>query len=555
MCNSLGLVIRKVLFLILPSLFDLSSDILQALDLIFPGQWISCKGYVFEDYIPICLDSKDRAHFNNEANDRKMWGYISLAIMFLPGIVKAINVLHKRLNDGDYHKIPMIVMYLPYPLYMIYIQLKAILLSIAKPNINTDTSLIRALSMEAFYESFPQLVLQLYIIIYRYPFTFFTLLSMTSSFILLAKTIMTLDSSKPKFFEETSKITKIQEKTPGTVDAESKERPCCHHCHTVATEACGHIMRGMKYIFWVMPFYITSVVYKVAAFSLTIAYLRVWSIVTMLILIIELVILAKCSGLGSSWIYPVFSNFFIVNIGGASIELTKKEKNSNCFKRKEHTEEPKKKTSKEDIKRIYKLRHNFAKRAVILSFVHHTVILIAIIWLVLALGCKDLGNLIGVNEKDVREPVLKEFFVTVLNGTTKYWKKMNHWLSPPCSKNKTPCKTFYNVGDGRESTDVGQKYEELRFVVIIGSVILVGLFNLCLYIYSARDIKKKTMDLIDLGCYDTLEQTNEVEVLEARHVDNLSEKSTNRSIMVIKVFIFLPNIYCDYVVNYNTQQV
>ena len=77
-----------------------------------------------------------------------------------------------------------------------------------------------------------------------------------------------------------------------------------------------------------MPLYVTSVIYKVAAFTLTIAYLRLWSFATMLLLIIELVVLAKCSGLGdcASWMYPVFSNFFIVNIGGVDIEQKEKEK-------------------------------------------------------------------------------------------------------------------------------------------------------------------------------------------------------------------------------------
>ena len=94
-----------------------------------------------------------------------------------------------------------------------------------------------------------------------------------------------------------------------------------------------------------------------------------------------------------------------------------------------------------------------------------------------------------------------------------YWGEMNDWLSPPCSKYKShqnqpnlvPCETFYTVEipttdvngqnvttNYKEHTFVGQKYQELRFVIIIGSVILIGLFNLCLYIYSARDIKKKT---------------------------------------------------------------
>ena len=376
-CRYLGHIIHKILFLILPSLLDLSTDILNALDMIFAGSWgQSSKGTIFERFLNICSGR----NYNNKAFQRKTCGYISLALVFLPGIVKAINVLVKHVKNKDYHKIPKIVIYLPYPLYIFYIQLKAI----CRPNsAKHHNSLIRALSMEAFYESFPQLVLQLITFIYKYPNPLIQWASVTFSFIMLVKTVMVLDNSKPKFYEKTSKTSKMRLRTPSTVETEQKDEPGC------CTKACGHLMRGMKYIFWIMPLYITSVVYKVAAFSLTIAYLRLWSIGTMLLLIVELIILAKCSGLGGStlsWIYPVFSNFFIVNIGGAYLEVKEKGK---------------------EIKNT-NILYKFAKRSVILSFIHHTLVLTAIIWLVLEVGGEDLGYLIS-NENGETVSSLKNF--------------------------------------------------------------------------------------------------------------------------------------------------
>ena len=84
--------------------------------------------------------------------------------------------------------------------------------------------------------------------------------------------------------------------------------------------------------------------------------------------------------------------------------------------------------------------YNFAKRSVILSFIHHTLVLTAIIWLVLEVGGEDLGYLISTENGETVSS-LKNFFVTALNNTKKHWEEMREWLSPPCNKNA--CKTLY----------------------------------------------------------------------------------------------------------------
>ena len=53
---------------------------------------------------------------------------------------------------------------------------------------------------------------------------------------------------------------------------------------------------------------------------------------------------------------------------------------------------------------------------------------------------------------------------------------------------------------------------------------------------------------IDLERNDSLEQTNNIDVLEKSTVDSSSRKTTNRSSMVIKLFIFSLIIYCDYII-------
>ena len=457
--SNIGLMLNILLSKILPSLLDLSSDILNALDMIFAGswkKWDDCPA-ILKDFFSICSTH----NYSSKSLERITCGYVSLAIVILPGVIKALKNLAKHVKNQEYRKIPTIIFYLPYPLYILFIQLRAL----CRPkNEKYQHSLIRGLSMEAFYESFPQLVLQLLTIIYRYPNSTIQNISIIFSFVQLAKTVMLLDSSKPKLFEHKRYQTDIEEgATNAEEDNQSKEHCCSRACET--------LMNGIKYIFWIMPLYVTSVLYKVAAFTLTIAYLRLWSCATMLLLIIELVVLAKCSGLGdcASWMYPVFSNFFIVNIGGVDIEQKEKEKTIK------------------DMNKMYK----FAKRSVILSFFHHTLVLISIIWLVLEYGHKDKHDIIETNV-DETVSSLTNFIVTALINTKKHWFDMMDMFSPPCSKK---CEPLYRKETEdtykKTETHIEERLEKYNFIILISSVILIGLFNLLLSIYSARDIKSK----------------------------------------------------------------
>ena len=149
-CHSLGLNVRTLLLLIVPSWLDLSSDILNALDMIFAGSWEYLCPEVFERFLNICSETNN---YTNKAFQRKTCGYVSLSIVFMPGVVKATNVLAKCLKNKEYRKIPKVLIYLPYPLYIIFIQMKALCCPKSE---KYQSSLVRALSMEAFYESLPQ---------------------------------------------------------------------------------------------------------------------------------------------------------------------------------------------------------------------------------------------------------------------------------------------------------------------------------------------------------------------------------------------------------------
>merc|ERR1712020_443957 len=228
-------------------------------------------------------DARDK--FDSSALGITTCGYISLGIVFFPGIVKALKMLATHIEKGEYLKIPQIILYLPFPFYIMYIQIRALMFP---KNPTSQQKLIKTLGMEAFYESFPQLVLQITAMIYAYPQSNLQLLSVSFSTFMLAKTVILLDSAQPVVDEKSKNDSAKDTSKNGENKSEGK--------HGLCLTALITLWKGIKYIFWVLPLYLTSVIFKVAAFSLTFAYLRIWAFASMVFLLIELIILAKYTG-------------------------------------------------------------------------------------------------------------------------------------------------------------------------------------------------------------------------------------------------------------------
>ena len=477
---SFGIILKILSFSVLPSLMDLSTDILNGLEMIGFGRDFG-KSFVkdlctyTEDNIVqrlfhVC--QQEEKQVESKAFPLRTTGIISLIIVFLPGIVKAMKMLAKHVREKNYIKIPTVICYVPFPFYIIFVQL----LAVCQPN-NKDMQkkLIRTLGMEAFYESFPQLVLQTITMIYGY-YTDIQLLSVLFSFILLLKTTIWIDKED----EEASK-------SKSEDDNEREERGLC----AGLTETIG-------YIVWVLPLYLSSIVFKVAVWSLTIAYFRTWAPLPMGILMVELVFLARATGLKDcySWVYPVLSNFFIINIGGANTS------SSDDIKNAMSTEE------KTTILRRLEQSYNFAKRSVFVSFVHHTLILVIIILLVFYYDQPE-EKLLAKKEHDTIS-ALQDFLVTAFLETKIFWKEMIAVLYPFKNMNSgnvtESCKSEWHKLNRtsdvcweectREdiyeiNASLDRTIKTYNFVLIMSGVILVGLFNLVLTIYSARDIKVK----------------------------------------------------------------
>ena len=483
MCNIKSITINfaamlKILFVsVLPSLLDQSSDLLNALDMVWVGEkWRNVekstgtpcpKELKLETFLNMCNDVKDRPGFSSSAFGTTMCGYISLCIVFVPGIVKAMKTLATHLEKREFRKLPEALIYLPFPIYILYVQIKALIL----PRDETSQQrLIRALSMEAFYESFPQLTLQIITIIYSYPRSNLQLISILFSTFMLAKTVIMLDKAEPTVVENKPENDSVNN-NPNIVE---DKLTCKELCAKVFME----LWKGIKYMFWILPLYMTSVIYKVAAFSLTFAYLRSWAFATMGLLIIELAILAKNTGFKdlSSWAYPVFSNFFIVNIGGAHIQIRQKQMMNEKFNVKWNSKMTKEQNAK-NAQNMYK----FAKRSVIFSFIHHTLVIALIAFLVLRFGNAEKQDLTANEECNTTYCATLNVFGTELYNVKSHWKHMLDTLYPYCKHGNCD-----KLDD--KLAMIKSKYE---FMIGMSSVVLIGLINLILSIYSARDIKAK----------------------------------------------------------------
>ena len=473
----------KILFInVLPSLLDLCTDILNGLSMIgLVFNWCDEEENVLDWFSDICKKGGDEERTFN-AMPRKICGAISLSMIFWPGAVMALQTVALHIKTKEYNKIPHALVYLPFPAYIIYVEAKAFF----HPNTRSyRQNLVRTLSMEAFYESFPQLVLQTITIIYGYPTNMIQILSISFSFLVLTKTMLMIDNQDEVTTEMQS--TSVSE----------------------THEVLGSLKSTIKYNFWLFPLYISSVIYKVAVFSLTVAFFRLWSLLTMSLLVLQMIVLAKVVGFKDAhqWVYPVFNNLFLINIGGANIPNDTKEEDSAAEVRPFDEFEARKETE-----RIIKKSYKFAKRSIVVSFFHHTLMLTTIVLLVLWYGNSD--NLSMTNSKQQNSTYLENFFLNEVFRTKIYWQEMRSELYPYKRQESERCNSEtkldlkssipkVNLTSYSRILDACQGLEiQLHlydFLLIIGGVTLVGLFNLVLSIYSARDVKiRKTLDNISL---------------------------------------------------------
>ena len=185
--------------------------------------------------------------------------------------------------------------------------------------------------LEAFWESFPQMVLQVCTLLYGYPITSIQRVTIMTSFLLLAKTSISYDM--------------------------------------MMTNSDLTLIETVKHILKTIPCYFTTIVSRVLSISLTICYLRIWSIVAITILYLELVLLSyrRYSKQKDRTKWDIFFSVYyssLCNFGGI---------NAKNFSDAIRAEE--KGVTDEELEASIM----FIKLSSVTTFLHHTTVLVTIV--------------------------------------------------------------------------------------------------------------------------------------------------------------------------------
>ena len=234
-------------FTFIASVSDITSDFINSLD--FLGYDISAK---------ITDSMSGREHKINNRVDPN-WAVWSMFTIFLPGILSGIPALIQKSYDKNWPGIFIAAsVVLLFPFLLITQQIRGII-NTCKKGKNSHhflDDLAGYVGAEAYFESFPQLVLQVYTICNGYCVTTIQIISIVFSLFSIAKTSVSTDTYMTKYLKETS----------ATFDQ--------YLVHTIQS----------------LPSYLATILFRVASFSLTITFLRHYAIATCFILLAELAI-------------------------------------------------------------------------------------------------------------------------------------------------------------------------------------------------------------------------------------------------------------------------
>ena len=266
-----------------------------------------------------------------------LWTGIGIGIVFLPGLLSIPLFFTTAITNRSWKgAIAALILSLCYPITLIAVQLLMLLIACTGRGGNGKNRGIQGVAMtmvglEAFWESFPQMVLQVCTLLYGYPITPIQRVTIITSFILLAKTSISYDM--------------------------------------MMTTSDLPLNETIKHILKTMPCYFTTIVSRVLSISLTISYLRIWSIVPITILYLELVLLSyrRYSKQKDRTNWDIFFSVYyssLCNIGGI---------NANNFSDAIRAEE--KGVTDEELE----ASTWFIKLSSVITFLHHTAVLVTIV--------------------------------------------------------------------------------------------------------------------------------------------------------------------------------
>ena len=172
--------------------FDLGSDIINSLDFI----GLNATQSILQS-AKICvrgLDFTCNSTAENTHHYRESWGYIGLFLVFLPGILLLPPCLCGAIRNSNWKYLFLFIFMIPvYPITLIIVQLFSLFSACSWIDKGVQRVAMLALGMEAFIECFSQLSLQGFTILYGYNITTTQVVSVTFSFLSLARTTIMFD--------------------------------------------------------------------------------------------------------------------------------------------------------------------------------------------------------------------------------------------------------------------------------------------------------------------------------------------------------------------------
>ena len=284
-----------------------------------------------------CFDDRKEIHM--------IWGSVGIGIMFLPGIMILImayitdtkNDIFDIRNGLILKRVRNFIAMALFPLTVILFQVYGVF---SYKNEKVHGFMAIGVALEAFLESFLQLVLQMFTICYGHDITTTQIITICASFVILSKASIDLDL---EMYE---------------------------HQLTL----CDTLMHYLKMI----PGYCATIAFRAIAFSFTLAFLRGWSLIPMGVLIVELILTYRIafgtfgqidgSVTRSPFIPVMITNLGVTNVGmiGANEYVFLESKEDGDY-----------------VKQYINMTNIFIKLSSTASFIHHATVLSAILGLVI----------------------------------------------------------------------------------------------------------------------------------------------------------------------------
>ena len=393
----------KRLFTSLMSTFDITSDLVNSLDFLGHNASVKIVGATFGTsgastnntgttnshphnttvtYSPKCkffnnsitnFSENNKTAFHNQIEKylntnfvcssegidvHVVWGALGISIMFIPGLVSMIMYIFNEPRSGnefrkDYiftrtdeetrndnkfrtgnypHDLIVMLLMAMFPVTVIIFQFYSTFT--CQGEVYQGYMAI-GVALEAFLESFLQLTLQTYTIFYGYQITNTQIATICASFFILSKA--SIDFELEMYERELS--------------------------------ICGTV----KHFAFMLPGYAATIAFRVLAFSITMAFLRMWSILPMSLLFLELSVAYYISLEETPWehleksIPIIITNLGVTNLGMVGAN---------------HLISVEQKQNQEDVYSFYVQHDRFMKLSSTLSFIHHFIVVATILGLV-----------------------------------------------------------------------------------------------------------------------------------------------------------------------------